>query len=134
MTRSSGCCLPLGEALSREGHKDQRDEERGEEGGDDGEAEAEHPEREIAAALHQNQRQKHDDRGEGGHHDGEADLAGTDDGGARGLDAFLAETVNIFDDDDGVIHDHADGEEEAHHRGDVERPAGEKEDDDGAEQ
>ena len=40
------------EALGGEGHEDQRDEERGEERGDDGQAEAQHPEREIAAALH----------------------------------------------------------------------------------
>ena len=129
-----GVLGPAREALGGKGHEDQGDQERGEERSDDGKTEAEHPKRKIAAALHQNQRQKYDDGGEGGHHDGEADLAGADDGGLRGVGALLPEAIDIFDDDDGVIHDHADGEEEAHHGGHVERPAGKKQDDDRTEE
>ena len=46
----------------------------------------------------------------------------------------LALAIDVLDDHDRVIDDHADGEQEAHHRRHVERPAHEEEDDDGAEQ
>ena len=69
--------------------------------------------------------QEHADRGEGGSHDGHAHLLGALDRRAGRGHAAAAQTVDVLDDDDGVIHQHTNAEGQARQRHNIHIQTGE---------
>ena len=69
--------------------------------------------------------QEHADRGKGGSHDGHAHLLGALDRRAGSGHAAAAQTVDVLDDDDGVVHQHTNAEGQARQRHNIHIQTGE---------
>ena len=111
-----------GEDLARKGrHQRQGDQQAGAQRIGDGKA---HIRKELAgqAAGEQNGG-KNADGGKGRGGDGSGDLAAAVDRRRGGIVAQLAQTVDIFDGDDAVIHQHADAQRQTGKRDDIEGDA-----------
>ena len=76
-------------------------------------------------ARGENRRQEHAYRGERGGHDGTRDLLGTLYRSARRRNAAAAQAIDVLQHDDGVVHEHTDGQRDAAKSEDVDREAGE---------
>ncbi len=116
--RSSGDLGDGLEALLRseeegrgQGNDGQGDEERGQEGEGDGQAEGlGHL---AGDARGEDHGEEDDDRRQGRGRDGHADLGGPGDDGLVGSLALLEMPVDVLDDDDGVVDEHADAQGQA---------------------
>ena len=76
-------------------------------------------------ALHKEDGDKHADGRKRGGGDGAKHLLRTRNGGLPNGKALRPQAVDVFDDDDGVIHEHADADGKAGHGDDVHRDAAE---------
>ena len=122
------CRLPLWSRVREQLACQRRDErERYDETGDERIGEREHHIGEELArkALDERDRDKHADRCERGGRDRAADLSCAGHGGLDGRFAERAQAVCVFDNDDGVIHQHADRYRKTGERHDVDGNAGE---------
>ena len=80
----------------------------------------------------ENRRQKHAYRGERGGHNGTRDLLGALYRSARRRNAAAAQAVDVLQHNDGVVHEHADGQRDAAKSEDVDRETGEVHEDERA--
>ena len=100
----------------REGHKQRRRKHIG-----DGECKGH---KQLAHKTRgENRRQEHAHRGKRGGHNGARDLLGTLYRSARRRNAATAQTIDVLQHNDGVVHEHADGQRNAAQRKDVHREA-----------
>ena len=112
-----------------QGNDGQGDEERGQEGEGDGQAEG--LGHFAGDARGEDHGEEDGDRRQGRSRDGHADLGGPGDTGLVGSFAFLEMPVDVLDDDDGVVDEHADAQGQASERQQVEGVAGRVEGDEG---
>ncbi len=117
----------LDEAGHGERDESQRDEQGTTQGDDDGDAHLRQPGRELALPA-EDEGDEDDDRGQRRGHDRHDHFAGAHPGRLHPGLAFLDVAEDRFQGHDGVVHQHAGGKHQPHHRQHVERPARQVED------
>ena len=108
---------------TRAGHHGQRHDQRGQQA--EGDSQRHIGEQFAHHAGGEDHRQKYADGGQGRGDDGTRNLPGTLNRSPRGRYAAPAQTVDVLDDNDRVIHQHADAQRQARQTEDIEGDAGE---------
>ena len=102
-------------------HQRQRHNEAGQQGIGDGKP---HIRKDLPGdTLYKEDGDKDDDGGQRGGEDGAGYLFCALNGGLAGRNAHAAQPIDIFNDNDGVIHQHANAQGQATHGDDIERNA-----------
>ena len=118
------------QARTDERDERQRDEERAEDGQRERQPDLAQPDGHLV--LRADDRRQEDDRGgDRGGDDRPGNRVGPDDGGGLGAEAAPVFPNDGFEHHDGVVHQQTDAEHHPHHREDIQRPAGEVQDDRG---
>ena len=108
---------------TRAGHHGQRHDQRGQQA--EGDSQCHIGEQFAHHAGGEDHRQKYADGGQGRGDDGTRNLPGALNRSSRGRYAAPAQTVDVLDDNDRVIHQHADAQRQARQTEDIEGDAGE---------